>query len=131
MLGPYLLGLPKAVGLCSPRFRHFLGVDEVSGTPIALYKPPGPGHIHGVPGVTETVVLELDTRLVPRRLAVTLDHYAMQPSVTKNYKETIKLKGYYPCYKKHLNMRHNVNSFVSDCHYGFGLGSDLKKSKSL
>ena len=88
---PYLLGLPKAVGLCSPRFRHFLGVDEVSGTPIALYKPPGPGHINSVPGVAGTVVLELDTRLVPRRLAVTLDHYAMQPSVTKNYKETERI----------------------------------------
>ena len=91
MLGPYLLGLPKAVGLCSPRFRHFLGVDEVSGTPIALYKPPGPGHINSVPGVAETVVLELDTRLVPRRLAVTLDHYAMQPSVTKKYKDTERI----------------------------------------
>ena len=77
MLGPYLLGLPKAVGLCSPRFRHFLGVDEVSGTPVALHEPPRAGHVDGVPRVAEAVVLEADARLVPRRLAVPFHHNAV------------------------------------------------------
>ena len=84
MLGPYLLGLPKAVGLCSPRFRHFLGVDEVSGTPIALYKPPGPGHIHSVPRISEPVVLKLDPGLVASRFAVPLDYHTVESGIAEN-----------------------------------------------
>lgn len=61
---------------------HLFGIDEVSGAPVALYEPPGAGHVNGVPAVTESIVLEPDARLVSGRLAVALDDDAVETGVT-------------------------------------------------
>ena len=55
----------------------------MSGAPVTLDEPPGPSHVDRVPGVSEPVVLKLDPGLVAGRLAVTLDHDAVETSVTK------------------------------------------------
>ena len=73
--------VPEAVGLCSSRLGYFLGVDEVSGTPIALHEPPGSGHVDCIPRVTEPIVLKLDTRLVARRFTVPFDHHTVKASI--------------------------------------------------
>ena len=74
---------PQAVRLGFARLGNLLGVDEVPGAPVALNKPPGPGHVDRVPGVPEPVVLKLDPGLVAGGLAVTLDHDAVETRVTK------------------------------------------------
>lgn len=61
---------------------YLFGIDEVSRSPITLDESPRARHVHGVPAVPESVVLEANARLVARRLAVTLDHHAVQTSVT-------------------------------------------------
>ena len=48
----------------------------------ALELQPRTSDIDSVPGVSESVVLELDPRLVPRRLAVALDDHAVKTGVT-------------------------------------------------
>ena len=53
------------------------------GAPVALDKPPGPGHVDRVPGVPEPVVLKLDPGLVAGGLAVTLDHDAVKTGVAE------------------------------------------------
>jgi len=58
------------------------GIDEMSRPPITLDEPPRTCHVHGVPAVPESVVLEANAGLIARRLAVTLDDHAMQAGVT-------------------------------------------------
>lgn len=58
------------------------GIDEMSRPPITLDEPPRTCHVHGVPAVPESVVLEANAGLVARRLAVTLDDHAVQAGVT-------------------------------------------------
>lgn len=76
--------LPEAVVLSFrlTRTGNLFGVDEVSCPPITLDKPPRTCHIHGVPAVPESVVLEANARLIARRLAVTLDDHAVQARIT-------------------------------------------------
>ena len=68
------------------------------GAPVALDEPPGPGHVDGIPGVSEPVVLKLDPGLIAGRLAVALDHHTVKPGVTtmgkmleKGITETVRI----------------------------------------
>lgn len=76
--------VPEAVVLSFrlTRTGNLFGIDEVSCSPITLDKPPRTCHVHGVPAVPESVVLEANARLVARRLAVTLDDHAVQARIT-------------------------------------------------
>lgn len=60
---------------------NLFGIDEVSCSPITLDEPPRTCHVHGVPAVPESVVLEANARLIACRLAVTLDDDAMQARI--------------------------------------------------
>lgn len=64
---------------------YLFGIDEVSCPPITLDESPRTCHIHGVPAVPESVVLEANARLVARRFAVALDDHAVQARVTACY----------------------------------------------
>lgn len=77
-------GLPEAVvlGLRLTGTGDLFGIDEVSRPPITLDESPRTCHVHGVPAVPESIVLEANARLVARRLAVTLDDHAVQARVT-------------------------------------------------
>lgn len=70
------------LGLRLAGTRHLLGVDEMSRSPITLNESPRSRHVHGVPAVTESIVLEADARLVTRGFAVPLDDHAVQAGVT-------------------------------------------------
>lgn len=61
--------------------RNLLGIDKMSRTPITLHEPPRAGDIDGVPTVTKTIVLKTYTRLISSRLAVALDHHAVETGV--------------------------------------------------
>lgn len=76
--------LPEAVVLsfCLTGTGYLFRIDEVSCPPITLDEPPRTCHIHGIPAVPESVVLEANARLVARRLAVALDNHAVQTRVT-------------------------------------------------
>lgn len=76
--------VPETVvlGLRLTRTGNFFGIDEMSRPPITLHESPCTCHVHGVPAVSESVVLEADTRLVAGRLAVALDDHAVQAGVT-------------------------------------------------
>lgn len=79
-----MLGLPKAVvlGFRLAGTRNLFGIDKVSRPPVALDESPSTCHVHGVPAVPESIVLEANARLIARRLAVTLDDHAVQARVT-------------------------------------------------
>ena len=62
-------------------FRDFLGIDEMSGAPVTLHKPPRSSNVHGVPRVTEPVILEPNSGLIAGRLTVALDDYAVKTGV--------------------------------------------------
>ena len=53
-------------------------------SPVALHEAPGPCHVHGVPRISEPVVLKLDPRLVASRFAVSLDHHTVEPGIAEN-----------------------------------------------
>ena len=55
----------------------------MAGAPVALHKPPGAGHVDGVPRVAEPVILKLDAGLVAGRLTVALDHYAVETGIAE------------------------------------------------
>ncbi len=76
--------LPETVGLCFARLWYFFSVDKMSGAPVALDEAPGAGGVDGVPGVPEAVVFESDSRLVSGRLAVALDHDAVEAGITED-----------------------------------------------
>lgn len=61
---------------------NFFGIDEMSRSPITLNESPRARHVHGVPTVPESVVLEANARLIAGRFAVTLDDHAVQAGVT-------------------------------------------------
>lgn len=61
--------------------RYLLGIDEMPRAPVALYEPPGAGDIDGIPAVAEAIVLEAHARLIAGRLAVALDHHAVEAGV--------------------------------------------------
>jgi len=62
-------------------FGHFLGVDEVASTPVALHESPSACHVHGIPRIPESWIFKSDAGLVTGRFRVTFDHDAMQPSI--------------------------------------------------
>lgn len=78
------LDLPEAVvlGLRLAGTWDLFGIDEMPGAPVALNESPRARDVHGVPTISESVVLEANPRLVARRLAVALDHHAVQAGVT-------------------------------------------------
>lgn len=85
--------LPETVWFAfGSSFGHVFGVDQVSGAPVALNETPSAGDVHGVPRVTEPVVLETNPRLVTGRFRVALDHHAVQPRVTNNPQNKLHLK---------------------------------------
>lgn len=76
--------VPETVvlGFRLARTGNFFGIDEMSRPPITLDESPCTCHVHGVPAVSESVVLEADARLIAGRFAVTLDDHAVQAGVT-------------------------------------------------
>jgi hypothetical protein len=84
----FLKNVPQAVRLGLSGLGHLLGVDQMPGTPVALDKTPGPGHIYCIPRVPEPVVLKLNTGLITGRLTVTLDDHAVQSSITAKNQTT-------------------------------------------
>lgn len=68
--------LPKTVtfGMFYTPLGCFFGVDQMSCSPITLYEPPSAGHVYCVPRISESGILELDSRLVSRTFAIS-DNY--------------------------------------------------------
>ena len=75
--------LPQAVRFSFSWFGHLLSIDQMSCAPVTLNESPGSSDIHSVPGVSESVVLELYPRLVASRLAVTLDNHTVESGKTR------------------------------------------------
>ena len=54
---------------------------QVARAPVALDEAPGAGHEDGVPAVPEVAALEAGAGLVAGRLAVALDHDAVEAGI--------------------------------------------------
>jgi len=64
--------------------RGVAGIDQVSGTPVALNKTPGTVQVDGIPGVPETAIFKRHSRLITGTLAEPFDHNTMKTGVAAN-----------------------------------------------
>jgi len=70
--------LPKAVWFALAAWLgHLFGVDQVTGSPVALNETPGTRNVNCVPRIAETIVLEAHSRLVARWFRIAFDDDTM------------------------------------------------------
>lgn len=88
--------IPQAITLPSvARFRRILSVDQMSGSPIALYEAPRSSHEYRVPRVAESIVFEAHSWLVARGFAVAFYHHTVETCIAESGRKIwLKMRKY-------------------------------------
>ena len=69
--------LPQAVWFGLSWLWNFFGIDQMSGTPVALDEAPRPRNIDGIPRITEAIVFKFYSGLVTRWFTVAFYYNTM------------------------------------------------------